>query len=36
MSIKQTVQGFGAFRQLGEIAVLQRFGESVEQAPHVA
>jgi hypothetical protein len=34
--IEQPVKGFGAFRQLGEVAVLQRFGERVEQAPDVA
>ena len=29
--IKETVQGFGAFGQLGEVA-FQRFGARVEQA----
>ncbi len=30
------MQGFGAFGQFGEIAILQEFGERVEQALHVA
>jgi len=29
------MQRFGAFRQLREVAFLQRFSERVEQAPHV-
>ncbi|MDB6006475.1 MAG: hypothetical protein JWR15_3462 [Prosthecobacter sp.] len=29
------MQCLGAFRQFGEIAVLQRFGERVEQAQHI-
>lgn len=36
MSVEQAVQGFGALGEFGEIAVLQGFGERVEQAPHVA
>lgn len=30
MCVEQTVQGFGAFGQFGEIAVLQQLGERVE------
>ena len=36
MGIQQPVEGFGPFRQFGEIAILQRFRERIEQAPHVS
>ncbi len=36
MSVQQPMERFGAFGEFGEIAVLERFGERVEQAPHVA
>ncbi len=36
MRIEQPVKGFGAFGEFSEVAVLQRFRESVEQAPDVA
>ncbi len=36
MRIEQPVKGFGAFGEFSEVALLQRFGECVEQAPDVA
>ncbi len=36
MGVEQTVQGFGALGEFGEVAFLQRFGERVEQAPDIA
>lgn len=36
MRVEQAMQCLGAFRQFGKIAILQRHGERVEQAPHVA
>lgn len=35
MSVQQAMEGLGALGQFGEVAVLERFGERVEQAPDV-
>ena len=36
MSVEQPVEGFGAFGEFCEIAVLQRLCERIEQAPDIA
>lgn len=35
VSVEQSVEGFGAFGQFGEVSVFQGLGERVEQAPDV-